>query len=116
MRALFRSPFPVDLVQACPSGAGPTTRKVVPPPFGLGPILPAATRLAPQFGLFSPVLTPSGRTSPKEREAAVRGTQENARTGLAPPARRLADWAALGRERRDATAIGAPRPATRGPI
>src|SRR5438105_11338910 len=52
MRALFRSPFPVDLVQACPCGGGPTTRKVVPPPFGLRPILPAATRPAPQFGLF----------------------------------------------------------------
>ena len=44
----FRSPFPVDLGEACPPGGPPTTRKVVPPPFGLGLILPAATNIEPK--------------------------------------------------------------------
>src|SRR5437764_284781 len=88
MRALFRSPFPVDLVQACPSGGPPTTRKVVPPPFGLGPILPRATKLRPQFARLSPVLTPVRGTSPAATEAEGREKHKGARGGCRPRAKR----------------------------
>src|SRR6266566_4175083 len=88
MRALFGPPFLSICVQACPSGGTPTTRKVVPPPFGLGLILPSATSPRPQFGQLSPVLTPVGLTRPIRRGAEVREKHIAARGERRPPAGR----------------------------